>query len=149
MLTLALMLARMHFPAAREMAVIGQQFPFDMPKFKALRLTFAEGIKMLQESGYPNVRPGGGEGGLGRLKGGGGRGRQGGKGGWGGWRTWRACAHAPFYAELTRTLTRIHMQCPALPPQLDPMGDLNTEAERALGALVKAKYDTDFYVLHR
>ena len=29
------------------------------------------------------------------------------------------------------------------------MGDLNTEAERRLGALVKAKYHTDFYILYR
>ena len=33
--------------------------------------------------------------------------------------------------------------------QIDPMGDLNTEAERALGKVVKAKYGTDFYTLHR
>ena len=29
------------------------------------------------------------------------------------------------------------------------MGDLNTEAERRLGALVKAKYHTDFFILTR
>lgn len=41
--------------------------------------------------------------------------------------------------------------CPpaALSSQVDPLGDLNTAAERALGALVKAKYGTDFYILHR
>lgn len=33
--------------------------------------------------------------------------------------------------------------------QVDPLGDLNTEAERRLGALVKAKYHTDFYILYR
>ena len=33
--------------------------------------------------------------------------------------------------------------------QVDPLGDLNTAAERALGALVKQKYGTDFYILHR
>ncbi len=42
-----------------------------------------------------------------------------------------------------------HPTPPSRPAQLDPLGDLNTEAERALGALVKAKYDTDFYVLTR
>lgn len=71
---------------AGELAVIRQQFPFELPVFKPLRLTFPEGIQMLQESGYPGV---------------------------------------------------------------DPLGDLNTAAERALGALVKAKYGTDFYILHR
>ncbi|KAJ9507170.1 hypothetical protein QJQ45_004832 [Haematococcus lacustris] len=71
---------------SRELAVVGQQFPFSMPEFKRLRLTFAEGIKMLQEGGYPDV---------------------------------------------------------------DPVGDLSTEIERALGKLVKEKYGTDFYILHR
>jgi hypothetical protein len=33
--------------------------------------------------------------------------------------------------------------------QVDPLGDLNTAAERRLGALVKEKYGTDFYILHR
>lgn len=32
---------------------------------------------------------------------------------------------------------------------VDPMGDLNTELERRLGKIVKDKYDTDFYILHR
>ncbi|KAG6555965.1 hypothetical protein Mapa_001905 [Marchantia paleacea] len=32
---------------------------------------------------------------------------------------------------------------------VDPMGDLNTESEKKLGQLVKEKYDTDFYILHR
>lgn len=32
--------------------------------------------------------------------------------------------------------------------QADPMGDLSTELERELGKLVKAKYHTDFYLLH-
>ena len=73
-------------PSAKELSVIGQQYPFEMPVFKPLRLTFPEGIKMLQESGYPDV---------------------------------------------------------------DPLGDLNTAAERHLGGLVKAKYGTDFYILHR
>ncbi|ERN12570.1 hypothetical protein AMTRI_Chr01g136440 [Amborella trichopoda] len=31
----------------------------------------------------------------------------------------------------------------------DPLGDLNTETERKLGQLVREKYDTDFYILHR
>ncbi|MCO5576725.1 hypothetical protein L7F22_030542 [Adiantum nelumboides] len=33
--------------------------------------------------------------------------------------------------------------------ELDPFGDLDTESERRLGALVKNKYGTDFYILHR
>jgi len=33
--------------------------------------------------------------------------------------------------------------------QQDPLEDLSTETERKLGALVKEKYDTDFYMLHR
>lgn len=72
---------------ARELAVIGEQYPYEPLKFlpKSLRLTFAEGIQMLQEAGY----------------------------------------------------------------DVDPFGDLNTELERALGKLVKEKYNTEFYMLHR
>ncbi|XP_011621478.1 aspartate--tRNA ligase 1, cytoplasmic [Amborella trichopoda] len=33
--------------------------------------------------------------------------------------------------------------------EADPLGDLNTETERNLGQLVREKYDTDFYILHR
>ena len=32
---------------------------------------------------------------------------------------------------------------------VDPLGDLSTETERVLGRLVKEKYGTDFYILHR
>jgi aspartyl-tRNA synthetase len=32
---------------------------------------------------------------------------------------------------------------------VDPLGDLNTELERRLGKIVKDKYGTDFYILHR
>lgn len=32
--------------------------------------------------------------------------------------------------------------------QADPVGDLTTELERELGKLVKAKYNTDFYMLY-
>lgn len=32
--------------------------------------------------------------------------------------------------------------------QADPLGDLSTELERELGKLVKAKYNTDFYILY-
>ncbi len=32
--------------------------------------------------------------------------------------------------------------------QADPLGDLSTELERELGKLVKAKYNTDFYMLY-
>ncbi|KAJ6813339.1 aspartate--tRNA ligase 2, cytoplasmic-like [Iris pallida] len=32
---------------------------------------------------------------------------------------------------------------------VDPLGDLNTEAERKLGRLVLEKYNTEFYILHR
>ncbi|KAI3429721.1 hypothetical protein D9Q98_010037 [Chlorella vulgaris] len=72
---------------ARELAVISEQYPFEPLKFlpKSLRLTFAEGIEMLQAAGY----------------------------------------------------------------DVDPLGDLNTELERALGKLVKEKYNTEFYILHR
>jgi hypothetical protein len=34
-------------------------------------------------------------------------------------------------------------------PDVDPYGDLNTELERTLGRIVKDKYGTDFYILHR
>jgi len=33
--------------------------------------------------------------------------------------------------------------------EVDPFGDLSTETERVLGRLVKEKYNTDFYILHR
>ncbi|KAF3787553.1 Aspartate--tRNA ligase 2 [Nymphaea thermarum] len=33
--------------------------------------------------------------------------------------------------------------------EVDPLGDLSTETERKLGQLVREKYDTDFYILHR
>lgn len=33
--------------------------------------------------------------------------------------------------------------------EVDPLGDLSTATERVLGKLVKDKYDTDFYMLHR
>ncbi|KAK8619843.1 hypothetical protein V6N13_066345 [Hibiscus sabdariffa] len=33
--------------------------------------------------------------------------------------------------------------------EVDPLGDLSTEAERKLGQLVLEKYDTEFYILHR
>ena len=32
---------------------------------------------------------------------------------------------------------------------VDPLGDLSTAQERTLGELVKKKYDTDFYILHK
>jgi hypothetical protein len=34
-------------------------------------------------------------------------------------------------------------------PDVDPLGDLNTELERALGRVVKERYGTDFFILHR
>lgn len=70
----------------QEVDVVHSQFPAEPAQFKRVRLTFAEGIKMLQENGYPDI---------------------------------------------------------------DPLGDLSTDVERALGKLVKAKYGTDFYILHR
>jgi len=33
--------------------------------------------------------------------------------------------------------------------QIDPLGDLSTETERSLGKLVKQKYGTDFYIVHK
>ncbi|KAG0564520.1 hypothetical protein M758_8G113600 [Ceratodon purpureus] len=33
--------------------------------------------------------------------------------------------------------------------EVDPMADFNTETEKTLGKLVKEKYKTDFYILHR
>merc|ERR1719446_676202 len=32
--------------------------------------------------------------------------------------------------------------------QQDPLDDLSTETERAIGAMVREKYDTDFYMLY-
>lgn len=34
-------------------------------------------------------------------------------------------------------------------PDIDPLADLNTEVERALGKLVAEKYETDFFILKR
>lgn len=77
----------METKCARELAVIGEQYPFAPLQYlpQTLRLTFAEGIQMLQKAGF----------------------------------------------------------------NVDPLGDLNTELERSLGQLVKEKYGTDFYILHR
>ncbi len=41
--------------AERELNTVAKQYPFEPPVFKALRLTFEEGIKLLQENGYPDV----------------------------------------------------------------------------------------------
>lgn len=70
-----------------ELAVIGEQYPFEPLQYlpQTLRITFAEGIQMLQDAGV----------------------------------------------------------------EVEPLEDLNTELERTLGRLVKEKYGTDFYVLHR
>ncbi|KAK9266563.1 hypothetical protein L1049_021496 [Liquidambar formosana] len=71
----------------KELEAIGKQYPFEPLKYlrKTLRLTFEEGVKMLQDAGV----------------------------------------------------------------NVDPLGDLNTEAERKLGQLVLEKYGTEFYILHR
>eukprot|EP00775_Hariotina_reticulata_P013281 gene13281-13412_t len=71
---------------ATELAAVQAQYPFEPIVAQPLRLTFAEGIKLLQEDGLTDV---------------------------------------------------------------DPLGDLNTELERRLGKIVKDKYGTDFYILHR
>lgn len=71
---------------AADLAAINHQYPFTPIVAKPTRITFAEGIMMLQENGYPDV---------------------------------------------------------------DPLEDLNTELERKLGALVKERYGTDFYILYR
>lgn len=70
-----------------ELKAVQQQYPFEPLEYlrPTLRLTFEEGIKMLQDAGF----------------------------------------------------------------DVDPLGDLSTETERELGRLVKEKYKTDFYMLHR
>lgn len=72
---------------ANELSVINQQHPFEPLQYlpETLRITFAEGIKMLHDAGH----------------------------------------------------------------NVDPLEDLNTEMERTLGRLVKEKYKTDFYILHK
>lgn len=72
---------------AKELSVISQQYPFEPLEYlpETLRITFAEGIKMLQDAGH----------------------------------------------------------------DVEPLEDLNTEMERTLGRLVKDKYKTDFYILHK
>ncbi|WIA17369.1 hypothetical protein OEZ85_014230 [Tetradesmus obliquus] len=71
---------------AAELEAVQSQYPFEPIAAKPVRLTFAEGIKLLQDDGLTDV---------------------------------------------------------------DPLGDLNTELERRLGKIVKDKYGTDFYILHR
>ena len=72
---------------ANELSVISQQYPCEPLQYlpQTLRITFAEGIKMLQDAGH----------------------------------------------------------------NVPPLDDLNTEMERTLGRLVKEKYNTDFYILHK
>ncbi len=41
--------------AAREISVVHKQYPAEPAQFKRLRLTYAEGIKLLQQNGYPDV----------------------------------------------------------------------------------------------
>lgn len=48
-------------PVAKDLEAIGKQYPFELPAFKRLRLTFPEGIKLLQENGYPDVSRLGGQ----------------------------------------------------------------------------------------
>ena len=96
----------------KELGVISEQYPFEPLQYlpQTLRLTFAEGIQMLQEAGHP-----------------------------------------------VRALLNVEVKFEDLPladcysdvMQVDPLDDLNTEMERTLGKLVKEKYNTDFYVLHR
>ncbi|OMO73501.1 Aspartyl/Asparaginyl-tRNA synthetase, class IIb [Corchorus olitorius] len=69
----------------KELELVRKQYPFEPLKYKPLRLTFEEGVKMLKDAGM----------------------------------------------------------------EVDPLGDLNTEAERKLGQLVLDKYGTEFYILHR
>lgn len=42
---------------AAELAAIAQQYPFEPIVAKPTRITFQEGIKMLQENGYPDIDP--------------------------------------------------------------------------------------------
>ena len=72
---------------AKELAVISQQYPVEPLKYlpKTLRITFAEGIRLLHDAGH----------------------------------------------------------------DVPPLDDLSTEMERTLGNLVKDKYGTDFYILHK
>jgi len=72
---------------ANELSVISQQYPVEPLEYlpQTLRITFAEGIKMLHDAGH----------------------------------------------------------------NVPPLDDLNTEMERTLGRLVKEKYKTDFYILHK
>jgi nondiscriminating aspartyl-tRNA synthetase len=73
--------------SVKHLEAINAQYPFEPLQYlrKTLRLTFAEGVKLLEEAGII----------------------------------------------------------------VDPMADFNTETERELGRIVKEKFKTDFYVLHR
>ena len=126
---------------ARELAVIGEQYPFEPLQFlpKTLRLEFAEGIAMLQEAGH-EVRGGAAAAAVAPMRGG--------LAGPGyvpppcGCSCRTCCCCSPCSAP--------NAPLPPLPaPQVDPFGDLNTALERALGALVKERYGTEFYMLHR
>ncbi|CAM8919729.1 unnamed protein product [Rhodiola kirilowii] len=77
----------LHESCTEELEVIRKQYPFRNLKYNrnTLKLTFEEGVKMLNEAG-------------------------------------------------------VH---------IDPLGDLNTEAERKLGQLVLERHGTEFFILHR
>jgi len=108
------------------MGVVAEQYPYEKAVFKRLRLTFAEAIKILQENGFPDVSM-----------------------------RFPPSAHYPLeqlsLKKLhTRTHTHTHAHTHTLTlTQIDPMDDLSTELERNLGKLVKQKYDTDFYIVHK
>ncbi len=126
--------------AARQLEVINQQHPFEPLQYlpTTLRLPFAEGIRMLHEAGYEDVR-------------------------WlpcclavpaacrrmssvacaDGWLCF-TCRIVLGYGPVCR-----NVQCRMGCMQADPHGDLTTELERELGKLVKERHKTDFYILTR
>jgi hypothetical protein len=62
-----------------------------------------------------------------------------------------ACREMSSIAESLVMVEPSCLTCSPVPlmAQVDPLGDLTTELERALGRLVKEKHGTDFYILHR
>lgn len=119
--------------AAEELAVIAGQFPVEPLQYlpKTLRISFEEGMKLLQEAGFevswrsPVIAYTGIS-----------------------WRQTGLLARVSLCLPPVQKLKTVSEQsCVCLQP--DVMGDMTTELERELGKIVKKKYNTDFYVLYR
>ncbi len=130
--------------AAEELSIIAEQYPVEPLQYlaKTPRISFEEGIKMLQEAGF---EVGAAHHVLGLLD--------------DITSFMRVCKHCQKARRLPCTYGT-YCQCfwlsisectrqSCLLLQPDVLGDLTRELERELGRLVKIKYKTDFYALYR